>query len=86
VAAIGDGHDAIHRLANLLRELRVARGLTQVQVCRALRAPQSFLSDVETGQRRLDLVQLRDLCAVPGVPLSRLVSAFEKRIAAIGRD
>lgn len=68
-------------LAALLRDFRLHSGLTQVQVCRALRAPQSFLSDVETGQRRLDLVQLNDLCRALGIPLSRLVRAFEKGVA-----
>ncbi|MGH7486538.1 MAG: helix-turn-helix domain-containing protein [bacterium] len=68
-------------LAALIRKTRLRRGLTQVQVCRTLRAPQSFLSDVETGQRRLDLVQLHDLCKALGIPLARLVATFEKRIA-----
>jgi len=77
---------SIHRpehaaLAALLRDLRLKREMTQVEVCSALGVPQSFLSDVEAGQRRLDLVQLRDLCQVLGISLGRLVSQFEKRIA-----
>jgi transcriptional regulator with XRE-family HTH domain len=68
-------------LTTLLREFRLRQGLTQTQVARALGAPQSFLSDVETGQRRLDLVQLRDLCQALGIPLVRLIHAFEKHIA-----
>jgi transcriptional regulator with XRE-family HTH domain len=68
-------------LTALLREFRHRQGLTQAQVAQALRAPQSFLSDVENGRRRLDLVRLHDLCQVLGVPLVQVVTAFEKRIA-----
>ena len=41
---------------------------------------QSFVSDVETGQRRLDLIQLRDLCSALGVSLVRFVSEFDRRL------
>ena len=76
---------SIHRpehavLTTLIRELRLKRGLTQVEVCAALKVPQSFMSDVETGQRRLDLVQLHDLCEVLGISLKFLAGMFEQRV------
>lgn len=76
---------SIHRpehaiLTELIREFRLKKGKTQVEVCAALDMPQSFMSDVETGQRRLDLVQLHQLCKVLAVPLESLVNEFEKRI------
>lgn len=43
---------------------------------------QSFMSDVETGTRRLDVVQLRDLCTVLGITLIELVLELEKAINA----
>lgn len=44
---------------------------------KALGRPQSFMSDVESGTRRLDLVQLRDLYKVLGITLTELVIELE---------
>lgn len=76
---------SIHRpehkaLVILLRKHRIAAGLTQVQCSKALNHPQSFMSDVESGTRRLDIVQLRDLCAVLGTNLTELVEELERAI------
>ena len=67
-------------LVALLREFRAKAGLTQAQCSEALGRPQSFMSDVERGIRRLDLVQLRDLCQVLDVSLSVLIRQFENRL------
>jgi transcriptional regulator with XRE-family HTH domain len=64
----------------LLRERRAAAGLTQAQCSAALGRPQSFVSDVERGSRRLDIVQLRDLCAVLRTDLIDFVRSFEKAV------
>lgn len=56
--------------------------MTQVQCSKALNRPQSFMSDVESGTRRLDIVQLRDLCAVLGISLMELVQELETAIKA----
>ena len=47
---------------DFLRRLRAARravGLTQVDVARMLGRSQSFVTKAETGERRLDVVELR---------------------------
>lgn len=67
-------------LLALPREFRAKAGLTQAQCSEALGRPQSFMSDVERGIRRLDLVQLRDLCQVLDVSLSVLIRQFENRL------
>ena len=76
---------SIHRpegqiLVELLREYREASGLTQTELSRKLGRAQSYISDVERGQRRLDLVQLRDTVQALGFTLSALVSEFDKRV------
>lgn len=38
------------------------------------------MSDVETGSRRLDIIQLRDLCKVLGVGLTELVQELEESL------
>jgi transcriptional regulator with XRE-family HTH domain len=68
-------------LLSVLRQLRVEAGLRQVDLARALGKPQAFVSYYESGARRLDLLELRQICRVLGVPLLDLVRKFEKLLA-----
>ncbi len=63
-----------------LKRMRVESGMTQTQCSAALGRPQSFMSDVERGVRRLDMVQLRDLCQVLGSDLISFTKSFEKAL------
>ncbi len=69
------------KLIELLRAVRKEAGLTQADVARKLRRPQSFVSKYEIGERRLDLIELREVCAAIGIPLQRFVRRFESRLA-----
>lgn len=71
-------------LLSLLKKYRNEAGLTQVQCSKALGRPQSFMSDVESGTRRLDVVQIRDLCSVLGITLTKLAIDFEELLAEEG--
>lgn len=64
-------------LARLLRDIRIEAGLTQAECARALGRTQSYISNIESGQRRLDPLQLRDHCHVCGVSLTEFVERFE---------
>jgi len=66
----------------ILKRRRIEAGMTQVECSKALDRPQSFMSDVERGSRRLDIIQLRDLCSVLGIDLPTLVLEFEKTLQA----
>ncbi len=57
------------RYRQFLKKLRAARldaGLTQQQVARALRKPQSFVSKCESGERRVDVVELERFARLYG--------------------
>ena len=54
------------RLCALLRDLRQEAGLTQVQVAAKLDVPQSFVSKYESGERRLDVIELGQVARVLG--------------------
>jgi transcriptional regulator with XRE-family HTH domain len=62
------------QLCVLLRALRREAGLTQVEVAKRLDVPQSFVSKYETGERRLDVVELQHVAAAIGTTLERVVS------------
>ncbi len=42
-----------------LRKARIDAGLTQVDVAKRLKKPQSFVSKAESGERRIDVVELK---------------------------
>ncbi|PPU76420.1 MULTISPECIES: helix-turn-helix domain-containing protein [Xanthomonas] len=65
-------------LARLLRDLRIQSDLTQTDVASALGKPQSYVSKYESGERRVDFVELMELCRVLGVGLHDFIALFEK--------
>jgi ribosome-binding protein aMBF1 (putative translation factor) len=67
------------RIASLLRELRVARGLRQIDVAKALGEPQSYVSRYESGEQRLDLVELRKVCSVLNLSLLAFIRKIEAK-------
>jgi transcriptional regulator with XRE-family HTH domain len=53
-----------------LKQARVEASLTQVEVARRLKRPQSFVSKIESGERRVDVVELGELAKLYRRPLS----------------
>jgi len=49
------------RLQDLLARVRQARKLTQAEVARRLKRPQSFVAKYEGGERRLDVIEFVDV-------------------------
>jgi transcriptional regulator with XRE-family HTH domain len=67
-------------LRNLLRQIRSEAGLRQVDVAERLGEPQSFVSKFESGERRLDLIEVREVCRAVGVSLTDFVKRFEESL------
>lgn len=70
-------------LKELLLDVRVRAGLRQVDLAKAIGRPQSFISEYERGQRRLDLVELREVCIACSTTLQKLVNEYERRLKAL---
>lgn len=51
-------------------------GLTQAEVAAALRKPQSYVSKVESGERRIDMVELLDFLRVVSIDEMRFIKAL----------
>jgi transcriptional regulator with XRE-family HTH domain len=66
----------------LLREARRRAGVTQVALAERIGETQSYVSKVERGELRLDVVQLRTVCAALGIPLPEFVRRLERALAA----
>ena len=64
------------KLAELLIDAREAAGLTQAEVAKALGRHQPFVSGIEAGQRRVDVVELLDLAEAIGFDPQVLIAAI----------
>ena len=62
-----------------LRDARLAAGMTQVQVAKALRRPQSFVTKCELGERRIDPIELQTFAALYRKRLSYFLPPLEQR-------
>lgn len=68
-------HSKEHKLIKeLLRQARLEAGLRQIDVAKKLRTPQSYISRCESGEHRLDVVELKTFAKLYGKPLSFFIS------------
>ena len=47
-----------------LKKARIEAGLDQEEVAKLLKKTQSYISKIESGQRRIDVVQLKELAKI----------------------
>ncbi|HEY3379564.1 MAG TPA: helix-turn-helix transcriptional regulator [Armatimonadota bacterium] len=66
---------------DVLRQARRAAGLRQQDLADRLGVPQSFVSKVEAGSRRLDLLELRRICVVLDLTLTEFSHLLEEALA-----
>lgn len=64
-------------IAAALAEQRKAAGLTQAQVASKLGRHQPFVANIESGERRVDLVELLDLAEVIGLDVQGLLRRLQ---------
>ena len=67
--------------AHFLTCLRAAReksGVTQEQMASLLGETQSFVSKCERGERRMDILELREYCKGIGLTLEKFVKQLER--------
>jgi transcriptional regulator with XRE-family HTH domain len=62
----------------MLQQLRLSAGLRQIDLAKKIGSPQSYVSKYESGERRLDLYELRLVCRTLGIDLADFVNRFEK--------
>ena len=79
-ADIGTSVKSIHdqryiEVIALVRRARERSGRTQGEIAQMLGRPQSYVSKVETCERRIDVVELLQLCRVIGVTIAEVIPA-----------
>ena len=74
-------HTVQHKqLLTLLRKIRLEAGLTQAQLAESLNTDQTVISKIESGERRLDVLELREICKALGITLEVFVRKLEKSL------
>jgi transcriptional regulator with XRE-family HTH domain len=76
---------AYEKLRELLVEARLDAGLKQADVARALGVPQSYVSKVESGERRLDVVEFIAIAEAAKADPIKIVRAVREIRAAAER-
>ena len=64
-------------LRQLLRQAREEAGMIQDDLSRKLGRSQGFVSKYELGDRRIDLVDMADICDALGISLVDLAKRFD---------
>lgn len=68
------------KLLLLLKEIRQKSGVTQVELAEKLGVPQSFVSKYESGERQLNILELRQICQFIGISFDNFVHQLEERL------
>lgn len=72
-------HSQRHRMiAAAVADQRRAKGLSQAQVAKALGRHQPFIANIESGERRLDLVELLELAAIIDLDVEELIQRLRR--------
>lgn len=80
------GYSFQELLLALLRQKRVDAGLRQADLAKLLSQHQSFVSKYETGERRLDILELRQICKALGLSLEEFARDLEKLLGPVNTN
>ena len=73
-------------LCNLLRDIRIEANFTQVQLSELLNKPQSFVSKYESGERKLDIIEVYLICQSLGIKFQDFTKRLEKQFQEISDE
>ena len=69
-----------HQVIGRLRSKREMGGVTQAQLAELLNVNQAFVSKVETCERRLDIIELHQICKVLNISFVDFITEVDREI------
>ena len=73
-----DAYNLNNKLQRILTEIRKKQSLTQIDVAKRLKKPQSFVSKYETGERRLNVGDFVLVCKALEIAPDKILSILDK--------
>lgn len=67
-------------LQNALKAVRLKSGMTQKNLSALLGKPQSYVSKYENGERRIDFIEVLEICEVLHLPLVQLTDIYHQHL------
>lgn len=65
--------DEYKKLLQKLKQARIKAGLSQAEVAARLDKHQSYISKIESGERRLDIIETKKIAAIYKVDVAELI-------------
>lgn len=65
-------------LASMVRDARKKQGVTMRELAERLDRPHTVIAKIESGERRVDLVELEAICDALGISLVEFVRRFHR--------
>lgn len=69
-------------LQQLLKSLRAEAGVTQQELSVMLGKPQSYVSKYESGERRVDFIEVLEICDALGIEPEHFVNLYRGKVHA----
>ena len=69
-----------HQVIGRLRSKREMGGVTQAQLAELLNVNQAFISKIETCERRLDIIELHQICKVLKISFVDFITEVDRDI------
>jgi len=67
-------------LLKVLKATRIEAGFRQVDLAEKLTVPQSMISKYESGERRIDFLELIEICDALGISMTEFVQKLDQAI------
>jgi transcriptional regulator with XRE-family HTH domain len=71
-------------LQEVLKFIRTESGVTQQELSVLLAKPQSYVSKYESGERKVDFVEVLEICNALGVKIDLLIKMYHRKVKSAG--